>query len=124
MGRYIPNPNLVMDLQNDPAFRAGVASVTAEVAATAAALAGPIADEIYPEMLAGGPVMARVVSGHRASVWREFGTAPHRIEVSSAEALDLPGISPDFVEYVDHPGEPPRPFMRPAAQKFGRLYPV
>jgi HK97 gp10 family phage protein len=52
----------------------------------------------------------------------EFGTKPHRIEVREArgkKTLSFPGADGDVAmgAGVDHPGEPPRPVIRPAFEE-------
>lgn len=60
---------------------------------------------------------AGVVQATGPAVEFEFGTAPHRIEPRHpAEALYWEGADHP-VAYVDHPGTPPRPFLRAALQQ-------
>jgi len=55
---------------------------------------------------AGGP-------GVPQALWDEFGTAAHRIAAQPGHALRL-GATGRFAAAVQHPGEPPRPYFRPA----------
>ena len=47
-------------------------------------------------------------------IFREFGTAPHKIMVKRAEVLGSAATGRIFGTEVDHPGQRARPFMRPA----------
>ena len=70
----------------------------------------------------GGMVMAKVVAGRGLGVkgkkpgnlplWLEYGTAPHIIRAKKGGGLALPDGS--VVTEVMHPGQGPKPFLRPA----------
>lgn len=62
--------------------------------------------------------LRRTGAGARVA-WREFGTQPHTITPKRAEALVDPDTGRFFGGAVQHPGQRPRPFVRPALQAAG-----
>lgn len=69
------------------------------------------------KQLSGNPAaVVGASAGHAADV--EFGTDPHVIEASDAEALHFEWKGQEiFVTSVQHPGTEPQPYMRPAARE-------
>lgn len=62
--------------------------------------------------------LRRTGAGMRAA-WREFGTSPHTIIARDAKVLAEGGAGAVFGRTVSHPGQPPRPFIRPALEAAG-----
>lgn len=52
--------------------------------------------------------------GHDYAPDNEFGTKPHRIESKGPWPLRNPRTGQVFGRVVNHPGQPARPYMRPA----------
>lgn len=64
-----------------------------------------------------GAGASATVSFGRTAVWQEFGTAPHVIEPRTPGGVLVFRGSDGSTVYttrVQHPGTPPRPFLRPA----------
>ena len=97
------------------ALRAGAKVVQEEVKAQVPVKSGTLRRGIkISTARRGGKVTAKVkATGKHAHIapWLEYGTAAHRI-VAKGKGLALFGGG--FAKVVQHPGLPPRPFMRPA----------
>jgi len=105
------------------ALRAGARVIQKQAKANIHSVSGQLAKSIKVSTnTKGGIVTAKVVAGKGLGVkgkepgnlplWLEYGTAAHIIRAAKGGGLSLPDGS--VVSEVMHPGQGPKPFMRPA----------
>jgi HK97 gp10 family phage protein len=105
------------------ALRAGANVIQKQAKANIHSVSGELAKSIKVSTNSkGGTVTAKVVAGKGLGVkgkepgnlplWLEYGTAPHIIRARKGGGLALPDGG--VVSEVMHPGQGPKPFLRPA----------
>lgn len=116
------NPALLTEIGNDPEMAHAVGLVTGQVAARARAncISPQVAATIDMEMIHWSTGwFGRVIVGHFLGNIIEFGAGAHVILPKNRKALASSGFGP--VAVIDHPGMDAAPFLRPAAEGFGKL---